>query len=156
MQESAAGFVLRRIRTMEAILGTSLTEARAIAGTVGSLAALALGLAVLGLYGLVSYLVALRTRELGIRMALGAAPADVLRLVLRLGLQLVLAGGVAGLLAGAGGARLLRGMLYATATAELPTIAAVAALMAAVGVAACVVPALRAMRTPPSVTLRAE
>ncbi|HEY9479005.1 MAG TPA: FtsX-like permease family protein, partial [Gemmatimonadaceae bacterium] len=122
--------------------------------TVFALAALLL--AAIGIYGLMAYAVTQRTREMGIRMALGARPRDVLALVVRQGM--VLAG--LGIALGIGGAfaatRLLASLLYGVAPTDLPTFMSVAVLLGAVAFLACWLPARRAARVDPTVALRAE
>ena len=121
-----------------------------------ALAGLALLLAAIGMYGVAAYAVATRTKEIGVRVALGARPGDVMRLVLGGGLKLTAAGLVIGLAGGLAGARLLSSMLYGVAPRDPLTFAAIALLMAAVGTIATYVPARRAMRVDPVIALRAE
>jgi putative ABC transport system permease protein len=119
-------------------------------------AVLALVLATIGIYGVISYLVSQQTREFGVRLALGASPSDLRRLVLRHGVSLVGAGAVAGLAGAFGATRLLGGMLYGVKATDWPTYAAGAAGLMLVGIAACYVPARRATRLDPAVVLRAD
>jgi putative ABC transport system permease protein len=154
--ESNAAFVLRRLRTMDEILAASVAEATALAAAVAAVSALALALAVFGLYGVVSYVAAQRTREFGIRMALGASTGDVLRLVLFSGMRLAIIGGVLGLLVSVAASAALHGFLFSVGATEIPTLAAVAAIMAIVAVVACLIPAIRATAASPVDTLRAE
>jgi hypothetical protein len=149
-------YVLRRLRAMDEITAASLQAARAVAAAVTGLSLAALALAVVGLYGVVSYLAAQRTREFGTRVALGARATDVLGLVLRAGLRLALVGGAAGIALGVAAGAALRGLLFDAAPVEVATLAAVAAVMGLVSVAACAVPAVRAARLSPAVTLRVE
>lgn len=117
---------------------------------------LALLLAAVGLYGVLAFAVGERRREFGVRLALGARPADVVAQVLAGGLRLV-AGGIAlGLLGALGLARVLTGLLYEVAPADLPTLAAVAALMASVALLASYLPARRAAQLDPALALRQE
>ena len=126
------------------------------AGVATAFGALALLLAVVGIYGIVSVTVAQRTREVGIRVALGAARGDVLRLVLGRTGRLAAAGMAAGLLAALGAGRLLAHLLYGVSGADLVTFVSVPVLLALVVGAACWVPARRAVRVDPMVALRTE
>jgi putative ABC transport system permease protein len=121
-------------------------------------AALGLALAMAGIYSVLSYLVSRRTREIGVRMALGAQRADVLALVLRTGGKLVGAGVVIGVLASLGAARLLRSQLemFQASSADPLTFLGILALLGVVAVAACFVPARRATKVDPMVALRYE
>ena len=121
---------------------------------IGSFALVALGLAAIGIYGVVSYLVTQRAREIGIRMALGARAADVLGLVLREGMAPVVLGGAAGMLAALAATRALRSMLFGVTPLDPVSFAAALALLAAVALLACYLPARRATRVDPLVALR--
>ena len=110
----------------------------------------------LGIYGVISYAVGRRTREIGIRMALGAAPRDVVNLVVGQGMRLALAGMAAGVLAALGLARLLSSLLYGVAPADLVTFACVSILLGTTALLACLLPARRALRVEPTVALRYE
>lgn len=123
---------------------------------VAAFALLAIGLVVLGLYGLVSYTVSSRTREIATRLALGATPAQVRRSVLGEGLALTGAGLAIGLAAVAALGRLLRSLLYQTSSADPLVLASLVLAMAAVAAVACYVPARRAMRIEPTAALRAD
>ena len=116
----------------------------------------ALLLALVGIYGVVSYVVTERTFEIGIRMALGAQPGQVIGLVMRDGLQLVSIGLVAGLAAAAGAARLIETLLFGVRPLDPIVYAGVAVVFAVVAVLACLVPSLRASRIDPLLALRAE
>lgn len=122
----------------------------------GGFAAAALVLAVVGIYGVIAYAVAQRTRELGIRIALGARRADVFALVLRHGALLALAGIATGTLAALALSRSLASVLYGVSTSDPVTYVAVALLLAAVAVAASLVPARRATRVDPATVMRSE
>jgi putative ABC transport system permease protein len=145
---------------MDAVLYDAVGKPRFVTFLLGVFAAIALVLAAVGIYGVMSYAVARRTRELGIRMALGAQAAGVRRLVLADGLVLAGAGvlvGLAGALAlSAGLGRGLAGLLYGVPALDLPTFAAVAAGVLVVAALACVIPAARATRVDPLIALRHE
>ena len=123
---------------------------------IGCFAVLALILAVVGLYGLIAHLVLQRTREIGIRVALGAQHKDILRMVLRQGIRATLAGVAAGIVAGLALTRLMSSLLYGVSPGDWFIFVSVSFLMFAVALAACWVPAYRAMRVDPLVALRYE
>jgi putative ABC transport system permease protein len=123
---------------------------------IGSFATLALILALVGLYGLVSHMVLQRTREIGVRVALGAQRSDIMRLVLRQGIRSTLAGVAFGVIAGIALTRLLSRLLYGVKPGDWLTFLSVAVLLLAVAIAACSIPARRAMRVDPMVALRYE
>jgi putative ABC transport system permease protein len=144
------------MRTMAEHVGVSLLPAR-VAGTVLALfGALGVALACLGVYGVMAYSVARRTREIGIRMALGARRGQVLALVLREGARLVGVGMVIGLALATAGARLLTSVLYGVAPTDLLTLSGVALLFGAVALLACYLPARRATRVDPLAALRQD
>jgi putative ABC transport system permease protein len=123
---------------------------------IGAFAGLAVLLSAIGIYGVLSYLVAQRTREIGVRMALGARPAQILRMLLNQGLGLAAIGIGVGLLAAVGAMRLLTGLLFGVNPNDPLVFGGVAALIAAVVLAACLIPARRATRIDPMVALRYE
>ncbi|HYL84914.1 MAG TPA: ABC transporter permease [Candidatus Angelobacter sp.] len=123
---------------------------------IGSFAALALILAMVGLYGLISYSVAQRTRELGIRIALGAQQNDVMRLVLGEGVRLTLIGVAFGLGAALALTQLMRSLLFGVSAVDPVTFASVAVVLTVVAMVSCYLPARRAMRTDPAAALRYE
>jgi putative ABC transport system permease protein len=116
----------------------------------------ALFLATLGIYGVLAYLVAQRTREIGIRVALGSTRAGILRLVLREGLELVVIGLVFGIVGAASLQKVVATAIYGVRPLDPLVLASVMVLLAIVTLAACVVPARRAMRVEPTVALRYE
>jgi predicted permease len=147
---------LSDVATMDDLLAGETADQRFETAAVGLFAALALMLAGVGIYGVISYMVSQRTNEIGIRMALGARTGDVLRLVVSQGAKLVLAGVAIGLAASFAVMRLMHGLLYSVSTTDPLTFAAVSALLVLAGIAACYVPARRATRVDPVVALRQE
>ncbi|MDP1568656.1 MAG: ABC transporter permease [Vicinamibacterales bacterium] len=147
---------LADVRTMEAVVDATLARPRVVAVLLSAFAALALLLAGVGIYGVMAYSVAQRTQELGVRMALGATPASVFRLVLGQSLRLVLAGVALGLVAAAGLTRLLEALLYDTAPLDPWTFGATALLLVLVSMLASYVPARRGTRIAPVEALRAD
>jgi predicted permease len=123
---------------------------------IGSFAGLALILAMVGLYGLISYMVLQRTREIGIRVALGAQRRDILRMVLRQGVRSALGGVAAGVLAGLALTRLMSSLLYGVTPSDALTFVGAALLLLLVAFGACTIPARRAVRVDPVVALRYE
>jgi len=143
-------------RTMEEIVAASLSRRRFALQVVGAFGVLALLLAGVGVYGVVSYSVSQRTREIGIRLALGSTTGAILRRVLGQGLRLALAGVGVGLLAALAVTRLLSGLLFGVAPTDPLTYAGLALLLTAVSLLACYVPARRATRVSPLAALRHE
>jgi ABC-type antimicrobial peptide transport system permease subunit len=113
-------------------------------------------LVAVGIYGVLAYTVAQQTREIAIRLAVGGERRDILRLVMRRGLSLVVVGAVLGVVSSVGTNRLLESQLWRTSPHDPGALAAMVALIAAVGFVACLVPALRAMRIEPMSALRQE
>jgi predicted permease len=144
------------VKTLPRLVEDALLANASAMSTMTVFAGLALLLASVGIYGVVSYAVGQQMREFGIRRALGATPADVLRLVLRRGATLVGAGIAIGLVGAFGLTRMMQALLFGVTPSDLPTYAAVAALLLAVGGLACYLPARRAMRADPVAALRAE
>ena len=144
------------VRTMEEVAAESTSQPRFRAELVGLFAVLALTLAAVGVYGVLAFSVGQRAREFGIRMALGAHGADVLRLVLSGALKMT-AGGVAiGLVAAAALTRFLSTLLFAVTPLDAATFLSTAGVLIVVALAACAAPAWRATRVDPAVTLRQE
>ena len=143
-------------QTMNDTLAGSLSSRRFAMLLLDSFAILALLMASLGLYGVISYLVERRTQELGIRIALGAQRRNVLRLVLGDGLKMAVAGVAVGLLAAFGLTRLLTGLVYGVSTTDPATFGGIAILLIVVAVLACYVPARRATKVDPLIALRYE
>ena len=144
------------VMTMDGRLSLAVAQPRFFAFIVGFFAALALLLAASGLYGLLSYTVAQRRGEIGIRMALGARRGDILGLVVRQGAMLVAAGAVVGLAGAAASSRVLESFLYGVATDDRLTFVAAPLVLAAVALVACWLPARRATRVDPMEVLRFE
>jgi predicted permease len=145
-----------KFTTMEASVSDNVATPRFRTLLLGVFAALAVILAMAGVYGVMSYVVGQRSSEIGLRMALGASPRDVLRLTLRQGLALTAAGIVLGLLCAAGVSRLLQSMLFEVKATDLSTYLAVITALAGVALTASYIPARRAMRVDPMVALRYE
>jgi predicted permease len=145
-----------RTRTLEEIVSSSLDGRRFSLVIFAVFAGAALALAVTGVYGVMSYAVARRTHEIGVRVALGAQRRDVLGLVLGRGMRLALVGVAVGLPATLVSTRLMSGLLYGVSTNDPLTLLAVSALLVAVAFLACLVPAYRATRVDPMTALKYE
>ena len=143
-------------KTLKEHLGTSLFPARMAAIALGSFGVLALILAAVGIYGVMSHVVAGRTREIGLRMALGAQFSDVQKLILKQGMFLAAIGSVCGLVIAFGGARMMKSLLYGVSTSDPITFTSVALLLFGIAFLACWIPARRASRVEPMIALRAE
>jgi predicted permease len=152
----SAEHVMSKAQTMDEIISDSLASQRFSMAVFGIFAALALALASVGIYGVISYLVQQRTQEIGVRVALGAKRSDVLRLILGEGMRMAGAGVILGLVASFGLTRLMASLLYGVSATDPLTFTAVAVLLAIVALAACYIPARRAMRVDPMVALRYE
>jgi predicted permease len=148
--------VVGRVEPLGAVVAASVAERRVTARLLAAFAAVAVVLAVVGLYGVISFGTARRRREFGVRTALGARPVDVRRLVLGEGLGLAAWGIAAGLVAAVPAGLLLRGLLFGVGPADPTTLAAICATLAACAVAASWAPARRAARTDPAAVLRLE
>jgi putative ABC transport system permease protein len=147
---------LYEVRTLEDYVSGSVAQRRFTALLLGIFAVVAMLLAAVGLYGVISYGVAQRTHEIGVRIALGAESSDVLRLVVGQGLRLTILGVALGWLGALGISRFLSGLLYGVAGDDPATFAGVASVFVAVAMAACYVPARRAACVDPLVALRHE
>jgi putative ABC transport system permease protein len=145
-----------KIGTMRSIMAASTAPRRFYAQLLSIFASLALVLALLGIYGVVSYSLAQRTREIGIRMALGAKERDVLRLVLAEGLRMIFVGGLLGLAAAFAATRVLRNLLFEVTPTDPGTFIALLFLLAGVALFASYIPARRATKVDPLVALRYE
>jgi predicted permease len=143
-------------KTMKQAVSDELLEFRLGAGVAAAMGAIGLILAVIGIYGIVSFSTAQRTREIGIRMALGGSSGEVIRLILQQGVSMVGVGLVIGLLAAFGITRVMARLLIGVSPSDPLTYATVALLLAAIALAACWIPARRATRVDPGVALRYE
>jgi len=148
--------VVYGLQTMNEVIADSMAAQRFSLMLLNGFAAVALLLASLGLYGVISYLVSQRTHEISIRLALGARRTDVLRLVFRHGLKLALGGVALGLIAALGLTRLLAKLLYGVSATDLLTFAGVAAVLIAIACLACWIPARRATKVDPMIALRCD
>jgi putative ABC transport system permease protein len=144
------------VRTMDLLVADALTSERFLLFTIGQFASMALILSAIGIYGVLAYATSQRTREIGIRMALGAQRANVFGLILGRGFVLTLAGILLGLAGAWGATRVLAGLLFGVSATDPWTFAVVAAVLGGVAMLACYVPARRAMRVDPMVALRYE
>jgi putative ABC transport system permease protein len=156
VQTADRGLPITRVETMDAALAGSISTERLMTWLLLAFAAVALVMAAAGLYGVIAYTVTQRTKEIGVRMALGAEGRAVVRLVAAEGLRLTVAGMIAGTLAAAIVGRVMRGLLFEVSPADPATYAAVLALFAATALAALIIPARRALRVDPLIALRAE
>jgi predicted permease len=147
---------LASVRTMQEVSGKSLARTSFTLVMLGIAAAIALALGIIGIYGVISYTVSQRQREIGIRLALGAQGGDVLQMILRQGAKLALLGVAIGICAAFGLTRLMRNLLFGVAAYDPVTLAAVTVLLVLVALLACYIPARRAMLVDPIVALRYE
>jgi predicted permease len=144
------------VRTMEDVYGKSMARTSFTLVMLGIAGAMALALGIIGIYGVISYTVSQRKREIGIRLALGAQSGDVVGMVLRQGAKLALVGVCIGVVAALGLARLMTSLLFGVTAHDPLTFAAVAALLILIALLACYIPARRAMKVDPMVALRYE
>ena len=151
-----ANLPLASVRTMQEVYGKSLARTSFTLVMLGIAGAMALTLGIIGIYGVISYTVSHRQRDIGIRLALGAQGGDVLQMVLRQGAKLALVGVAIGICAAFGLTRLMRNLLFGVTAYDPVTFAAVAVLLVLVALLACYIPARRAMLVDPIVALRYE
>jgi len=147
---------IAEVRTMNDVVGATLSTPRFTGVLLTAFAVLALTLSAIGIYGVLSYLVSRRTREIGIRVAIGAGRRDVIRLVMRSGLLLAVAGVLMGLALAAFTAQFLRGLLHDVSALDPLTFVVVAIVLTVVAAVASLVPAVRATRVDPVIALKAE
>ena len=145
-----------RARTLDELLSSSLAPQRFSVTLLSLFTAIALAMALIGVYGVMAYMVAQRTHEIGLRMALGAKPRDMLKLVVGQGLKLASVGVTAGLVGTLASTRLLKGLLYGVGAYDPITVILVCLVLIVVALVACYLPARRAMRVDPMIALRAE
>jgi putative ABC transport system permease protein len=142
--------------TVEAWVDRTLGERRFSMLLVSAFAAMALGLALVGLYGVMSFVTRQRAREIGVRRVLGAKPADIVKLVLGRGLRLTLIGILLGLVGALAAGRFMQGLLFGVSPADAMSFGGVTLLIGLVSLAACLIPALRALRIDPGAAIRDE
>lgn len=148
--------VVYNVETMEDVWSSSMAARTFSMILLATFAALALAVACVGIYGVISYLVSQRTQEIGVRMALGAQRRDIMHLVLGDGAKMTVAGAIIGITASLGLTRLMANQLFGVTAYDPVTFASVALLLISVGLAACWIPTRRAMRVNPMVALRCE
>jgi predicted permease len=155
IRDGNASILAFNARTLADVVGQQSSASRFTSWLLSVFAATALVLSVVGLYGVMSYLVAQRTREFGIRLALGASRTEIVSRVMRDGAWRVAIGAAIGLAATTGLARLLAGLVYGVGTFDISSLLAVATLVV-VAIVACGIPAVRATRVDPAIALRSE
>ena len=156
VREMDPGLPFADVATVDELVATSLQQPRSLSVLVATLAAVALLLSVIGIYGVMAYYVQQQLKEIGIRLALGATRRDVLSLVIRQGMTVVVCGVVVGMIAAVAASRGMSTLLFEVRPTDISPLAIVAALMSGVALAACLIPARRATRLEPSSVLRTE
>ena len=144
------------IRTVNEVIASTTAPRRFNTLLLAIFAAVAMALAATGVYSVISYSVTQRAQEVGVRMALGAQPGDVIRLILKQGLALTFIGVAAGVLGGIAAARAMSGLLYGVTATDPATFVAISLLLVIVATLACYLPARRAARVEPMAALRSE
>jgi ABC-type antimicrobial peptide transport system permease subunit len=156
MHELDPSLTVFDVQTMSARMSGSMARQRFATTMLGVFAAFALLLAIVGIYGVMSHLVAQGSRDIGIRMALGAERSGILLMVLRQGTELTVAGVVAGLLGAVALTRVMASLLFGVSATDVMTFALVPLILIATAMIATYIPALRATRVDPTVALREE
>lgn len=156
VHETDAELALANVRTMDEWVSNSAAQPRLNTVLLSVFAAMALLIAAIGIYGVMAYLVNQRTREIGVRMALGATPGGVLRLVVGEGMTVVVMGIGTGIVGGLGLGRAVSSLVFGVTVRDPATFLGVVAVLATVALAACAIPARRAARVDPMVALRCE
>ena len=156
VHELDPGIPLEQVQTLSSVLRSASAQRRFALWLLGGFAAVALALAVVGVYGVIAYGVEARRREFGVRIALGAVPSDVVRLVVRSGAGLAVIGVVVGAVMAVPLTRTLSGLLFGVKALDAPTFVGMAVVLVAAAAVACLLPASRAAREDPSGALRAE
>jgi ABC-type antimicrobial peptide transport system permease subunit len=149
-----AALPLSNVATIDELIERSLARPRALSMLVGALAAVALVLSIVGIYGVMAYYVQQHKKDIGIRLALGGSRGDLFRLVVGQGMAVVGSGVGLGLIAALAAARAMSSLLFGVGAADPLTFAAVAGLLLLVALAACALPARRAIRMQPAMVLR--
>jgi ABC-type antimicrobial peptide transport system permease subunit len=147
---------IANVQSASDLVAASIAQPRFNVSLLSAFAVLALLLALAGVYGVMSYSVALRTHEIGVRMALGGQTSDIAALVMRYGIRLTAAGLVIGLAGALSLGRLMRALLFGVTPTDPLTLAGASALTAAIAIVACYLPARRAMKVDPAIALRAQ
>jgi putative ABC transport system permease protein len=156
IREQNAQNVVSNVQTLDEVISGSLSTQRFSMILLGAFAIVALLLASLGIYGVISYLVGQRTHELGIRIALGASRANIFRLVVTHGMKMALAGVAVGVLAAFGLTRLMSKMLFGVSATDPLTFVSIAGLLSVIALLACYLPARKATKVDPLIALRTE